>query len=112
MTSMRRPGLCAVLLLAMSVLPLSSVAQGAGQGNERSPSIQQTAQRVVRDLTAQGYEVTDGYPMLWTEQDCDRYTSPILNFCGNDPDSPYVIVTVKSSSYVRLPLSVARTRML
>ena len=100
MTAMKLPGFCAVLLLAMSVLPISSVARGAGvplgHGNERSPSIQQTAQSVMRDLTYQGYEVTQGYPMLWTEQDCDRYTSPILNFCGNDPDSPYVIVTVKS----------------
>ena len=100
MTAMKLPGVCAVLLLAMSAFPISSIAGGAGealgQGNERSPSIQQTAQSVMRDLTAQGYEVTQGYPMLWTEQDCDRYTSPILHFCGNDPDSPYVLVTVKS----------------
>jgi hypothetical protein len=97
---MKLPSLCAVLLLAMSVLPLSSVARGTAepsrQGNERSPSINQAAQWVARDLTAQGYEVERGYPMLWTEDDCDRYTSPILQFCGNDPDSPYVILAVKS----------------
>jgi hypothetical protein len=80
------------VLAATSVLALSS----AGWGAPDSPSIQQTAQRVMRDLAAQGYEVTQGYPMLWTEEDCDRYTFPILQFCGNDPDSPYVIVTVKS----------------
>jgi len=100
MTAMKLSRLCAVLLLAMTMLALSPVAGGAapppGQAKERSPSTNQTAQSVMRDLTARGYEVTQGYPMLWTEQDCDRYTSPILHFCGNDPDSPYVIVTVKS----------------
>ena len=100
MNAMKLRSLCAALLLAMTVVPLSSVARGApessDQGKDAAPAINQTAQRVMRDLSTQGYEVTQGYPMLWTEQDCDRYTSPILHFCGNDPDSPYVIVTVKS----------------
>lgn len=100
MNAMKLRSLCAALLLAMTVVPLSSVARGApessDQGKDAAPAINQTAQRVMRDLSTQGYEVTQGYPMLWTEQDCDRYTSPILHFCGNDPDSPYVTVTVKS----------------
>lgn len=87
-------------LMAMSILSASSVAWGSGgPASPVSPvsrQLERTAQRVARDLTAQGYEVTQGHPMLWTEQDCDRYTSPILQFCGNDPDSPYVIVAVKS----------------
>ena len=89
-----------VVLAAMGVLSLSSTASGApdppGQATRHPASLEQTAQRVTRDLAARGYEVTQGYPMLWTEEDCDRYTSPILEFCGNDPDSPYVILAVKS----------------
>jgi hypothetical protein len=100
MNAMKLWSLCAALLLAMTVLPLSSVARDAvessNQGKAPPPAINQTAQRVMRDLSAQGYEVAQGYPMLWTEQHCDRYTSPILHFCGNDPDSPYVILAVKS----------------
>ncbi len=91
---------CAVPLLAMSMLSLSSVARGSSDRSSDvdhlSKPFKQTAQKVARDLTAQGYEVTQGYPMLWTENDCDRYTFPILKFCGNDPDSPYVILAVKS----------------
>jgi hypothetical protein len=35
--------------------------------------------------------------MLWTQEDCDRYTFPIMQNCyGNDPDAPYVILVVKS----------------
>lgn len=86
------------VLAAMSVLAPSSAAWGSPDslGRANQPSLEQTAQRVTRDLTARGYEVTQGYPMLWTAEDCDRYTFPIMGFCGNDPDTPYVILAVKS----------------
>lgn len=91
---------CAVPLLAMSMLSPSSVARGSSDPlsdvDQLPKAIEQAAQKIARDLAAQGYEVTRGYPMLWTEKDCDRYTYPILKFCGNDPDSPYVILVVKS----------------
>jgi hypothetical protein len=80
-------------LVATSALALSSVGWGAPD----APSIQQTAQRVSRDLTAAGYEVERGYPMLYTPEDCERFTFPImLNCYGNDPDSPYVILALRA----------------
>lgn len=95
-----RSATCLVSLLVMSMLSPLSVARGSSDSlspvNQVPKQLERTAQRVAHDLTAQGYEVTQGYPMLWTLKDCDRYTSPILQFCGNDPDSPYVIVAVKS----------------
>jgi hypothetical protein len=95
MPALKLARLSAVLLFAMAALPLSSVAWA--EAKERSPSINQTAQRITRDLTAQGYEVTQGYPMLYTQQDCDGYSYPIiLNCLGNNPASPYVFPVVKS----------------
>ena len=90
-----------VVLTAMGVLSLSSTASGApdppGQATRHPASLEQTAQRVTRDLTAQGYEVERGYPTLYTQSDCDRYTFPIMENCyGNDPDSPYVLLALKS----------------
>jgi hypothetical protein len=88
-------------VLAMSVLLLSSAARGAtdplSQGSQLAVSLEQTAQRVTRDLTARGYLVERGYPMLVTQQDCDQYTFPIMRNCfANNPASPYVVPVVKS----------------
>ena len=70
MNTLKLRSLCAALLLATTVVPLSTVVRAApDQGKDAAPAINQTAQRVMRDLATQGYEVTQGYPMLWTEQD-------------------------------------------
>ena len=91
----------AVLLLAMSALSLPSVAGAAGDRSrdvEQLPMpIERTAQRVARDLAARGYEVVPGYPTLYTQEDCDRYSFPVMQNCfGNNPTSPYVAIVVQS----------------
>lgn len=85
-------------LVAMGVLSLlSAVSAATDPSNQPPPALQRTTQEVTRYLTAQGYEVTQGYPMLYTQQDCDRYSFPIiLNCLGNNPASPYVFPVVKS----------------
>jgi hypothetical protein len=100
MTAMKLPVLCAVFLLAMSMLSPSSVARGSSaplSDVKQLPPFAQIAQKVTRDLTAWGYRVEGGYPMLYTQDNCDRYSFPImLNCFGNNPASPYVIPVVKS----------------
>ena len=91
----------AVLVLGVSALSLPSVA-GAGSDRPRDASqlptpIERTARRVARDLAAGGYQVVPGYPMLYSQEDCDRYSFPIMQNCyGNNPASPYVVVVVRS----------------
>jgi hypothetical protein len=98
----RQPSLVLALwTVLVATSALSSAAWGApalsGHGNERSLPLEQTPQEITRDLTAQGYQVERGYPMLVTQQDCDRYTFPIMETCyGNNPASPYVVLVMKS----------------
>jgi hypothetical protein len=52
---------------------------------------------LVRDLTASGFQVSEGYPMLYEKDGCANYTYPALQSCfGNNPVSPYVIPVVKA----------------
>ncbi|WES63823.1 hypothetical protein P0L94_15290 [Microbacter sp. GSS18] len=60
-------------------------------------SVAGQAQSVIRDLEKQGYEVSVGYPLLYTQDLCDRYTYETFHNCfANNPASPYVIPVVKS----------------
>lgn len=99
---MRRflPVACAAPLLVMSMLVPASIARGASDRSSEVrplPPFQQVAQKLARDLTASGFEVERGYPMLYTQEDCDRYSFPIMQNCyGNNPTSPYVVPVVKS----------------
>lgn len=53
--------------------------------------------KLVRDLKREQFQVTRGYPVLWTAQDCDLYTYPVLKNCqGNNPVSPYVMPVVRN----------------
>ncbi|MBQ1092866.1 hypothetical protein [Streptomyces sp. B93] len=52
---------------------------------------------LVADLRKDGFEVSPGYPKLYTEQDCEDYTYPKLRNCyANNPAAPYVVPVVKS----------------
>ncbi len=89
------------IVVAIVVLSLSSAAWGStdpfSDANRVPASLEQTAQEVTRHLTARGYQVERGYPMLVTQPDCDQYTFPImLNCFANNPASPYVVPVVKS----------------
>jgi hypothetical protein len=89
--------------LALCVVWISASGVGFSQDiksantNQLPASLEQVTRQVTRDLTAKGYQVEPGYPMLYTQGDCDRYSFPItLNCYGNNPASPYVIPVVKS----------------
>ena len=63
----------------------------------RADPVANVARRLIRELAESDFLVTRGYPMLYTQQDCDRYSFPIMQNCyGNNPASPYVIPVVKS----------------
>jgi len=51
---------------------------------------------LVGNLEASGFQVSEGYPKLWTEADC-AYSYPVYHNCfGNNPAAPYVVPVVKS----------------
>ena len=85
------------LFCLMFIGLLACGASAVSAGSVLPTSLEQTAQRVTRDLKAKGYQVERGYPMLVTQEECDRYTFPIMGTCyGNNPASPYVVMVVKS----------------
>ncbi|WP_157977499.1 hypothetical protein [Streptomyces triticisoli] len=52
---------------------------------------------LVADLRKSGFRVNPGYPMLYTQQDCENYTYPLLKNCSlNNPAAPYVVPAVKT----------------
>ncbi len=51
---------------------------------------------LIGDLKQNGFQVSEGYPMLY-EDACANYTYPALQSCfGNNPVAPYVIPVVKA----------------
>jgi len=51
---------------------------------------------LIANLKASGFQVSEGYPDLWTEEDC-AYSYPVYHNCfGNNPAAPYVIPVLKS----------------
>jgi hypothetical protein len=76
----------------------------AANGVWQSPPLinDEFTEALVRDLTASGFQVNPGYPMVYGDA-CKHYTYPALQSCfGNNPVSPYVIPVVKawSNEYV------------
>ncbi|WP_136708993.1 hypothetical protein [Agromyces sp. H66] len=59
------------------------------------PGGNQFTKTLVSDLTASGLEVTQGYPRLWTMDDCKDGYPVTFNCYGNNPASPYVVSAVK-----------------
>jgi hypothetical protein len=52
---------------------------------------------LIGDFTAGGFQVSEGYPMLYEEDACPGFTYPALHSCfGNNPVSPYVIPVLKA----------------
>ncbi len=59
-------------------------------------SVDEFTEKLVADLTASGFQVSQGYPKLYTLQDCIDYTYPSLKNCFQaNPAAPYVIPVVK-----------------
>ena len=75
-------------LLATVLAGSVALAASPGSGN--------FADRFVSELRSSGLEVSVGYPVLYTPEEC-VYTYPVFHSCyGNNPASPYVIPVVKS----------------
>ena len=61
------------------------------------PAAGQVTNALVRDLRRKRYQVTRGYPKLYTLEDCEQYSFPIMKNCfGNNPAAPYIFPIVKS----------------
>jgi hypothetical protein len=98
--------LLTVALLGVGGLALTLLAHGGVAGPRGKHTAGTPASAVNRgrltdallgDLRRGGFEVTQGYPKLWTQQDCDRYGYPIMRNCyANNPAAPYVLAVVKS----------------
>ncbi|HEX5769842.1 MAG TPA: hypothetical protein VFY11_02685, partial [Nocardioidaceae bacterium] len=104
--SIRRVGYSLVTAALLGGLALASPAQSRTQTSGPPPDTSraasaepagQVANALVRDLRRRGYEVTQGYPRVYTLEDCDQYSFPIMKNCyGNNPTAPYVLPIVKS----------------
>lgn len=93
--SIRGRFLVSVVCLAalLIVTGCSSGATNAPKNNVPA-SIEKNAQRLIADLTKQGYEVKRGYFKLYTKDDC-AYSYETMKTCyGNNPTAPYVMFAV------------------
>lgn len=59
------------------------------------PASNRFTKTLVRDLTDSGLEVTQGYPRLWSMDDCKDGYPVTFNCYGNNPASPYVLSAVR-----------------
>ena len=103
--SIRRVGYSLLTAALLGGLALAPPAQSRPQtapppDTGRTAGVEpagQVTKALVRDLRRRGYEVTQGYPRVYTLEDCDQYSFPIMKNCyGNNPTSPYVLPIVKS----------------
>jgi len=73
---------------------LSTAGHGSGWHNRVPAVLEGQAQRLVRDLKRQGFEVGRGYFKLWTADQC-TYTTLKMGLCfGNNPAAPYVAMAL------------------
>lgn len=80
-----------------SALPSRQQADAYRVAGQPPPTTAAKVQQLIRDLRTGGYDVSEGYPMLYTQSDCDKYTYPVLKNCfGNNPAAPYIVPVVKS----------------
>lgn len=85
------------MLLAGATLAQSGIAAQIGQQSVAEPVVDEFSEMLVGDLTASGFQVSDGYTILYDKDACANYTYPALHSCfGNNPVSPYVIPVVKA----------------
>jgi len=73
------------------------IAVAAAAGPAPAPASADVATRLVGALRGDDLMVSRGYPKLYTQRDCDRFTYPIMRNCyANNPAAPYVVPVVKS----------------
>ncbi len=105
--SIRRAGFSLLTAALLGGLALAPPAQSRPQASEPPPRTSRAAaaqplsdqvtNALVRDLRRKRYQVTRGYPKLYTLEDCEQYSFPIMKNCfGNNPAAPYIFPIVKS----------------
>jgi hypothetical protein len=66
-----------------------------GRSEVVKPGNDQFTKTLVGNLTSSGLEVSQGYPRLWTMEDCKDGYPVTFNCYANNPASPYVVSAVK-----------------
>lgn len=85
----------AVLLSGFALPPQADGRAVVPEG--RQATTDAFTEELIADLAASGFQVSQGYPALYTQQDCYDRTYPILKNCfGANPAAPYVLPVVKS----------------
>lgn len=87
----------------LGALPLAAPAQSGiatqkgRQQNGAGPIMDSFTVKLAGGLSARGFQISQGYPKLYTQQDCIDHTYPTLKNCFQaNPAAPYVIPVVKS----------------
>ena len=99
----QKPACWGAVVLALAGCTKSSVpvADEGGQppppssdgGTQPQPSF---TERLISDLQAKGFLVSQGYTILYQASDCERFTYAVTKNCyGNNPAAPYVAAVVK-----------------
>jgi hypothetical protein len=89
-------------LLFVTVIVSGFALPPQAQGRAKMPEGQQTTtdaftEALIADLAASGFQVSQGYPKLYTQQDCIDHTYPKLKNCFQaNPAAPYVLPVVQS----------------
>lgn len=82
----------------MEASPSAPLANGAdgGSSGDASPASDGFTQALRADLEQQGFLVSQGYPVLYRADDCERFTYEATKNCWlNNPAAPYVTPVVK-----------------
>jgi hypothetical protein len=90
--------LCRSFALAIVIVSVT-VGLAAAKSNRSAPEVTTDAftEALIADLEASEFQVSQGYPALYTQQDCYDRTYPILKNCFQaNPAAPYVLPVVKS----------------
>lgn len=94
------------LLLGAFALPPQAQSRAAAPKDKQQNSSQWTepelamsdefTEMLIADLVASGFQVSQGYPMLYTQEDCIAHTYPTLKNCFQaNPAAPYVVPVLK-----------------
>lgn len=90
-------GIAQAMAAPGSVDPAQGKDPGSGQASVARPTSDGFTETLIDALKRSGFQVNQGYPRLYTFQDCIDHTYPVLKncFCGN-PAGPYVMLDVES----------------
>ena len=94
----RRYVVLLVVAVLLGAIPLATPAQsGIVAQNTIPPVMDEFTQVLARHLTEKGFQVSQGYPMVYTMDDCHAHSYPAFKNCFQaNPAAPYVLPVVKS----------------